>query len=196
MLLTQVYGDHQITFYAGCLFDAKKDIDWLSCGFRPRKQPRRASRIEWEHVVSAWELGHQLLCWQNGGRKACKKVAEFRRMESDMHNLRPVVGELNSDRSNFRFGMVSGEPRKYGHQVDFEVNFKQRVTEPSPNVRGDVARTYFYIEKEYGVRIGNKQQRIFKVWNKQGPIDTWEVKRSCRIAATQGNTNPFVSLCK
>ena len=207
--LQQVHADHRITFYAGCEYDAKKRIDLASCGFSPRKQPKRAARVEWEHVMPAWEFGHQLQCWHKstyinskgaekkvGARKNCIKTEPFfGRMESDMHNLRPVVGELNADRSNYRYGMVSGEPRKYGQNVDFEVDFKQRVAEPALNVRGDIARTYFYMEKEYGVRISGKQRRLFNAWNKQDPVDAWEVERNCRIKRLQGNANNFISNC-
>ena len=46
-----------------------------------------ASRVEWEHVVPAWQFGHQRQCWQDGGRKNCAKDPVYRKMESDMHNL-------------------------------------------------------------------------------------------------------------
>ena len=36
-------------------------------------------------------------------------------MQSDMHNLFPTVGEVNGDRSNFVFGEIDGEERKYGN---------------------------------------------------------------------------------
>ncbi len=210
ILHKQVHADHRITFYAGCEYSAKKRVDWDSCGLTPRKQPKRAARVEWEHVMPAWEFGHQLQCWHKstyinrkgvekkiGARKNCIKTEPaFVRMESDMHNLRPAVGELNGDRSNYRFGMVNGEPRKYGQSVDFEVDFKQRVAEPAPNVRGDIARTYFYMEKAYNVRIGKKQRRLFNVWNKQDPVDAWELERMCRVSAKQGNENTFVGLCQ
>jgi|GEM_PF-4684537 len=32
--------------------------------------------------------------------------------------------------------MIQGENRAYGQRVDFEVDFKQRVAEPAPDVRG------------------------------------------------------------
>ena len=42
--------------------------------------------------------------WKDGGRKACSKDPIFNKMEADMHNLVPAIGELNADRSNFRYG--------------------------------------------------------------------------------------------
>ncbi|MBP8218643.1 MAG: endonuclease, partial [Aeromonas sp.] len=66
------------TFYCGCDIDyqgKKMSPDLASCGYEPRKQAKRAARIEWEHVVPAWEFGHQLQCWQDGGRKNCEKAS-------------------------------------------------------------------------------------------------------------------------
>lgn len=195
ILHDRVYADHRTTFYAGCAYSKDKKIDWASCGLTPRKQPKRAARLEWEHVMPAWEFGHQLQCWQNGGRKACREQPEFRRMESDMHNLQPAVGELNGDRSNFRYGMVNGEPRAYGQNIDFEVDFQQRVAEPTTSIRGDVARTYFYMAQEYSVQLSNKQRKLFEAWNKQDPVSAAELARMCKIAALQGNQNTFIGSC-
>lgn len=99
------------------------DLD--SCGYEPRKQAKRANRIEWEYVVPAWAFGHQLQCWQDGGRKNCKKTPAFARMKADLHNLVPAIGEANGDRSNYSFAMLEGETRAYG-SCDLEVNFKAR----------------------------------------------------------------------
>lgn len=195
ILMKSVHYDHKVTFYAGCGYTNKKRIKWQSCGLGYRKNQKRAARLEWEHIMPAWEFGHQMQCWQKGGRKACRKVPAFKRMEADMMNLRPAVGELNGDRSNFRYGMISGERRLYGPGVDFEVDFKARVAEPAPKTRGDIARTYFYMAKEYNVKIGRKQMQLFKAWNKQDPVDAWELKRMCRIARIQGNENTFVGTC-
>ena len=59
-----------------------------------------------------------------------------------MYNLVPAVGEINGDRSNYKFGLIEDEPRVYG-TCDFEVDFRNRIAEPPPHVRGDIARIYF-----------------------------------------------------
>lgn len=194
-------GTDRVSFYCGCDYSpapnpAKPNKTRLtpqadSCGLKPRKNTNRSGRIEWEHVVPAWEFGHQLQCWQEGGRKNCRKDSKFRRMESDMHNLVPAVGELNGDRSNYRFGMIAGESRVYG-QCDFEVDFKQRVTEPPESVRGDIARTYFYMVDLYGLRLSRKQRQLFEAWSRMDPVDDAERKRAARIERIQGNRNPHV----
>jgi len=201
--LFKVHGDHRTTFYAGCQYGRRGHVDNRVCGYKPRKNKKRGRKIEWEHVVPAWAFGHALQCWQQKvcfnskgkaykGRRCCGKTdATFRAMESDMHNLVPAVGELNGDRSNFRYGMIAGEKRRYG-RVDFEVDFKQRVAEPAEHLRGDIARIYFYMERSYGLNIGKKQRRLFQIWDRQDPVDAWEVERNRRIAAIQGNSNPFI----
>lgn len=202
ILAKQVYQDmERVTFYCDCQFNEqavpnKPGRTRLapvadSCGLKPRKNANRAARIEWEHVMPAWEFGHQLQCWQQGGRKNCRKDPVFKQMEADLYNLVPAVGELNGDRSNFRFGMIAGEPRAYG-QCDFEVDFKARVAEPPEQVRGDIARTYFYMAERYGVRLSRKQAQLFQAWSSLDPVDEIERARARRIQTIQGHPNPFV----
>jgi len=197
ILAKQIYADHQVSFYCGCDYSLKNKPgssrkhltpNWESCGYTPRKQAKRAARIEWEHLVPAWEFGHQLQCWQEGGRKACRKDARFKKMEADMYNLVPAIGEVNGDRSNYRYGMIAGERRVYG-ACDVEVDFKSRIVEPAPHIRGDIARTYFYMSEKYGIRISKKQRKLFDAWAKSDPVDDWEIERSRRIerSRSQGN---------
>ena len=67
-----------------------------------------------------------------------------------------------------------------------------KVAEPREDIRGDIARTYFYMEKTYNVKISDKQRKLFQVWDKQDKIDEWEIKRAKRIEKIQGNRNTFV----
>lgn len=84
-------------------------IDAASCGYQTRKQQNRAERTEWEHIVPAHTFGNQRQCWKNGGREHCvDNDPVFRAMEADLFNLYPAVGEVNGDRSNFNYGMVTG----------------------------------------------------------------------------------------
>jgi deoxyribonuclease-1 len=193
-LLTTIYKGHALTFYCGCTYQrqGKKLIpDLPSCGYQPRKNATRAQRIEWEHVMPAWAFGHQLQCWQAGGRKACKKNKQFKRMESDLHNLVPAIGEVNGDRSNYSFASLSGEPRVYGY-CDMEIDFKARKVEPADSVRGDIARTYFYMRDQYDIKLSKKQTQLFTAWHKLDPVDEWEVARNNLIKDVQGNANPYV----
>lgn len=189
---------HTQTFYCGCEFDKEKSIKASECGYKVRKSNKRASRIEWEHIVPASRLGKGLQCWKQGdascvkedgetykGRKCCRKVSErFRKMEADMHNLVPSVGEINGDRSNFQMGLIFGEKRSYG-TCDFEVDTKYRVLEPTPSVRGDVARAYLYAVEQYGISLSTREQKLFDKWSLEDPATAWELKRTEFISNIQ-----------
>ena len=110
------YGELQETLYCGCRYDDKKNVDFSSCDFKPRENPnrksfKRAERIEWEHMVTAHNMGHFLPCWKDGGRKNCSvNDTTFKLMEGDMHNLYPAIGEINGDRSNFMYSQWNNNP--------------------------------------------------------------------------------------
>lgn len=190
-------GEHQTSFYCGCdfIYQGKKLIPELSsCGYQVRKQQKRASRIEWEHIVPAWAFGHQRQCWQNGGRKACKKDNEFRLMEGDMHNLVPAIGEVNGDRSNYRFSDWQGFPKQYG-QCDMVVDFKGKKVQPPEISRGAIARAYLYMSQQYSLKLSKQERRLYQAWNKQHPPSRWECRRNQLIEEIQGNRNPFIKRC-
>lgn len=189
-----IYEDNKKSFYCNCSYtlQEKKLIPNLdSCGYQIRKQPRRANRIEWEHVVPAWVLGHQRQCWQDGGRKACKKDSGFKEMEADLHNLVPAIGEINGDRSNFRFSPLGKHPNMYG-ECDFKVDFKQRKAEPPEIVRGEISRIYLYMHEKYGLSMSDSQRKILLEWNKRYPANDWERIRNKRIQALQGDSNHWI----
>lgn len=187
-----IYAERPVDFYCGCAFKGNR-VDLDSCGYIPRKQPKRAERVEWEHIVPAWVIGHQRQCWQQGGRKQCtSKDPAFSKAEADLHNLVPVVGEVNGDRSNYGFGMLSEKPSQYG-ACPFVVNFKQRTAMPPEYSRGAIARTYLYMAERYQLRLSRQDQRLYDIWNRQYPVSEWERWRNQRIACIQGNANRYVS---
>ena len=191
-LVYEVHVDRKETFYCGCGYNAKKRVDPSVCGYEPRKNNKRSQRIEWEHIVPAHALGQSRQCWREAictdnkgkaykGRQCCEKVDPvFRAMVSDLRNLVPAIGELNGDRSNYTFSMIEGEAREYG-ACDFEVDSTLRKVEPRPEIRGDIARTYFYMHETYGVPLSDKQRRLFDAWDREDPVSEWEVIRNARI---------------
>ena len=190
----KVNADVPGDFYCGCKINwqgKKGVIDLESCGYKVRKNENRASRVEWEHVVPAWLFGHQLQCWQDGGRKNCAKDPVYRKMESDMHNLQPAVGEVNGDRANFMYSQWNGGEGQYG-QGAMKVDFKDKVAEPPARARGAIARTYFYMRDRYQLNLSRQQTQLFTAWDKLYPVTTWECERDARIAKVQGNHNPYV----
>ena len=213
--LRKIYQGNQETIYCGCKYnykDKKNMINRESCGYIPRnirtkkgKINERANRIEWEHLIPAENFGRQFPCWREGnekcvekngksykGRKCCEKINQkYRIMQADMHNLYPAVGELNGDRSNFRFDFEEASGGQYG-ECKFDVLFKQRRARVKEELRGTIARTYLYFNKQYEMKLSKQEMRKFEAWNKQYPVNVWEVERNKRIAKTQGNTNEFI----
>jgi len=89
-------------------------------------------------------------------------------MEADLYNLVPAVGEVNARRSNFSMAMIPGEPRVFG-RCDLEI--ENRKMEPRPEIRGDVARIYLYLDAAYpghGI-ISRENRMLFAAWNKSDP---------------------------
>lgn len=213
--LERIYADHAITFYCGCKYDKRKKgnmIDRSSCGYVPRnpttkagKVNPRTTRIEWEHVVPAENFGRQFTCWIDGapecvdskgktfkGRKCCEKASQqFRIMQADMHNLVPVIGELNGDRSNLRYDFEEARKGQYG-ECRFEVDFDQDRVRIKKDIRGDVARTYLYMADRYKMKLSSQELNKFSAWNKEDPADAWEVEKNKRIKAIQGNGNSWI----
>jgi len=209
-IMKRIYADHRRTLYCDCAFNQKMDIIAEQCQIRVKTPSKRATRVEWEHVVPARVLGKNSAAWQRGskrcitragksykGRRCAKRVDEqFRRRAADLYNLFPAVGAINNARSSFAMAEIDGENRKFG-LCDFEVFEKQ--VEPRPNVRGEIARTYLYFDESYpDLKILNAQSRAqFTRWSRNDSVDAWECERSARIRQIQGNSNRFVEeACK
>jgi deoxyribonuclease-1 len=75
---------------------------------------------------------------------------------------------------------------------DAEVDFKRRVFEPRPEVRGDIVRIYFYMSDKYNINLRKKEHRLLKIWSKQDPVDDWERTKNKRVQSKQGNANKFI----
>ena len=187
----RLYAHQSIEFYCGCRYNGNR-VDLKSCGYLPRKNPQRAARIEWEHLVPAWVIGHQRRCWQQGGRKNCARNDEtFRRAEADLFNLVPAIGEINGDRSNYAFTWLPQQPQQYG-ACPMVVDFKARKAMPRTRVRGMIARTYFYMSQRYGLRLSRQERKLYEAWNRAYPVQNWERQRNQRIACVMGWGNSFV----
>jgi len=207
ILYEKIYAGHSKTFYCGCDFDPKqRTVDLASCGVTPRKNAERASRVEAEHVFPAEWFGGFRPCWRDSekvcgldskgekipGRKCCEKDPVFMTAHNDLHNLYPAVGEVNGDRSNFSWGMIPGNKQEYG-RCAIKIDSSIRRAEPPDAVKGDISRTMFYMSATYGFRLSRQDVQLFNAWDKQDPVDAWEQERNRRIAAVQGNLNPFIT---
>ena len=195
LVKTYKSNPEQTTFYCGCEFvfnDKKGVVDFSKCGYVPRKNQTRAERLEWEHVMPAENFGRHLQCWRNGGRKECKKDVTFNAMEGDLHNLQPAIGEVNGDRSNYRYSQFTKEFTQYG-QCQSAVDFKNRKFQPRDEIRGMIARTYFYMRDTYNINLSDSESKLMTAWNEMYPPEGWECERNKQIERIQGNDNKFIT---
>lgn len=200
-LRRHVYFDRESAgeLYCGCKYKFKKTkgagawVDHASCGYKVRAQEHRAERTEVEHLVPAHSFGQARQCWQKGGRKHCNQTDPvFNRMESNLHGLVLVVGEVNGDRSNFRPASLPALAPQYG-ACQSKVDFKARKFEPRDEAKGMMARAYFYMHDRYDLKMSNSMQRLLMAWDRQFPVSNWERERDRRNAGVMGHHNPFVT---
>jgi len=203
ILEKQVYHNHRKTLYCGASFDAKKKIT-PPHGFSTTKYVKRAKKVEWEHVVPAENFGRTFVEWRDGhkrcinskgkafkGRKCAEKVnTEYRYMQSDMFNLYPAIGAVNALRSNYNFTML---PAVRSNFSSCAMKINNRKAEPPEMARGQISRTYLYMEGAYKRYSMSKSQRqLISAWDKMYPVDAWECARAKKISRLQKSGNDVV----
>jgi len=192
-VLPDIYTGMEEDFYCGCRY-IKTVVNFSSCDFQPRKNPTRAGRIEWEHVVPAWVLGHQRKCWQQGGRKNCTDTDEvFQKAEGDLNNLVPAIGEVNGDRNNFAYSAWTRSPVPMYGECKTIVDFKGKRVQPREEVRGSAARITLYMYETYNLNFSSQDKKLMCSWAKTYPVDDRERERNTRIIRWQGKGNPWVT---
>jgi deoxyribonuclease-1 len=199
LLLKQVYHDHKIDFYCDNPYEIVvvngKEKTLLipdASKYTPRKPSQPTSTfVNWEHIVPASKLGAHLPCWKEGGRKGCHKDRLFNEMESDMHNLAPSIAEINSDRGNLSYGDPLPNTTQYGN-CKAQADFKNKLFYPKEDIRGDIARAYFYMSNKYKIPLLTSDIEMFKRWDKSDLVSSWERIKNKRVEKIQGNANPYI----
>lgn len=221
VMLDKIYYDHRQTLYCNAKFDKFKQIRELA-GFKlpnirkvdfkvhdisTEELQRKASRMEWEHIVPAenfgrtfneWSVGHKNCVSHKGkhfkGRSCAEQESEdFRYMYTDMYNLYPSIGAVNYLRSNFNFTQFNQMDKVNNLFGSCRLKISHNKVEPDDSVKGLIARTYFYMEQTYPrYKIGEPMRGVLKTWDKKYPVTHWECERAYRIEKVQGNTNKIV----
>lgn len=125
---------------------------------------------------------------------------------TDIHHLRPADETVNSLRGNKDFdnggSVVSEAPGNYTDSDSFE---------PRNAVKGDVARSLFYMAVRYDGSDGSMPDLelandtssstgdpeigvlcTLYQWHSDDPVDSFEQRRNDRVQEWQGNRNPFI----
>jgi deoxyribonuclease-1 len=208
LLEKQVYNNHRKTLYCGASFDAKKKVKPPKV-FTTTKYVKRAKKIEWEHVVPAENFGRTFNEWRDGhkkcvsskgkafkGRNCADKVnTEYRYMQADMFNLYPAIGAVNALRSNYNFTMLPTVKSDFG---SCSMKIDNRKAEPPETARGQIARTYLYMEGAYKrYNMSKSQRQLMSAWDKMYPVNAWECARAKKITSIQQSENNTVKIrCK
>jgi len=125
---------------------------------------------------------------------------------SDAHNLRPENPSVNSLKGNLDFD-IGGNPVPGAPNCKYDSD----SWEPRNEVKGDVARTIFYMATRYAGDSGEPKLRIVDYipsapnndslyaklstllkWNLDDPPDAFEINRNNVIYFYQHNRNPFI----
>lgn len=137
-------------------------------------------------------------------------------MKSDIVHVFPTDCYVNGRRSNYPFGEVKNVTYQSNNGYCKlgsckTVGYTGTVFEPNDEIKGDIARIYFYMVTCYQDRFTNwakGAQDVFSSdnyeglkpwcmnmmmrWSKLDPVDEVEIARNNAVEEVQGNRNPFV----
>jgi len=147
-----------------------------------------------EHVYAAdWIASH----FECSNRITCKHP-DYKRAEADLHNLWPELGRINSSRSNLIFNEIDDSLNAHRFKElcdDFERTSASggntAYVEPRDSVKGNIARSLFYMHVEYGLPL-KSMKPMLKRWNTLDPPNKHEYWRNERIHQLQQIRNQFI----
>lgn len=137
-------------------------------------------------------------------------------MKSDIVHVLPTDGYVNNRRSNYPFGEVGNAT--YESKNSYcklgpckTEGYTGTVFEPNDEIKGDIARIYFYMVTCYENKFtswSKGAENVFSSdkyeglkswcmdmmvrWSQQDPVDERETARNNAVQEVQGNRNPFV----
>lgn len=149
----------------------------------------RESKVSIETVYSMSWVSSFLSC--NTVEQCRESNKQFRRIESDLHNLYPALSMIIQARKDDHYGLVAGEYREY-FECDFEHDGKDHLVEPRTIARGNIARSIFYMHNRYDLPIRPDVLNMLLNWNMADPPSKDEIRRNSLIEQIQGTRNPYI----
>lgn len=130
-------------------------------------------------------------------------------MKCDVVHVIPTDGYVNNRRSNYPYGEVSSityaSNNSYSKVGSCKTSgYSGSVFEPNDEIKGDIARIYFYMSTCYAdnnsgwgdiftsTGLVSWHMDMMMRWSKQDPIDEVEIARNNAVYKVQKNRNPFV----
>ncbi len=134
---------------------------------------------------------------------------------SDMHHLYPARIPVNEARGSLPYAEIAdNQTQKWYRKTQILTNKPTDIIaqysewipsafEPRESVKGDLARSIFYMYTMYRAQMNAADPNFFELqrttlcnWNAQDPADSIELRKTWRIAPYQdGKPNPYVLDC-
>lgn len=200
--MASIYGAVGETFYCRCPFLGNAVVMDEKCSARYELGSYfKVQKIEFEHVLTASLIKKKLLAKQmrrialskclKKNRKCLKQSSSlFKFLEGDLHNIRPVIGQINRIRGAKKMAEIS-------HMEGPGCRFKVRgqVFEPSSEVKGDTARIHLYMNEKYRQLELLDESSVFRFlkWHVHDPVDATEIFVNAKVAELQGDSNFWLS---
>lgn len=199
--LFSIYQSNPESFYCKKPFNQKGELLFLE----PELISPNAKKISWEHLVPLSHLAADRLCWKQPichspqgkaykGKRCCHSSdSQFQRMEADMHNLVPTIPSINHARRDYAFAIIPpAEDLVTIPSCDIVIDKVNHQIQPPTHTRGMIARAYLYMHQQYQTPLTHAELMQYQQWHRLHPPSDWEKIRNLKIAAIQGNRNPFI----
>lgn len=203
---------HPYGFYTDCPIDIE-DVSYGSgkkgivinmsptgCGLSVKGYSSRATRGEAEHIVPASWFGYKFDCWKKGRSYCSDHDKTYAAIEGDPLNLQYVYGNINAERSNYKYGEFGytndSQTHDYLGNGDVLFDNKNKLFEPPESKKGWIGRAHLYMHDKYNVEYSKRYYALMRKWASY-PTTDWECKYNGLVKRDFGFSNPYVdNLCK
>ena len=163
----KIYPNGGLTFY--CQSEFSKPSPVLNVG----------------HIYPGNWISEHLGC--RSERTCLRTNPDYEVIISDMHNMVPIEAYHYFKIKGSVFGSLD-DSLEVG---ECGVRKRLHLIDPPDNVKGDVARIYFYMHHKYQLPL-NSNYAFMKEWHRSDPPSADEKAKNSRIKQAQGNANPFI----
>lgn len=138
---------------------------------------------------------------------------ESNKVSMDLHNLVLTEATIAVDRGTLPFAPISTSDKLYGGAAIGYSMFRNdliQAIEPHQDLKGNIARSIFYVTTLYPVNLwtdwgsfffdnnpyptlSTEAINLYLKWHREDPVDNDELLRCKEICLVQGNVNPFVT---
>lgn len=156
---------------------------------------------QWDGGKS-WNREHVWACAHMNINNLGRPDGSTRNHTTDLHNLRACSKDTNEFHSDKYYDLTQSANFMFPNVTQDDVAGIHNFV---GDHRGDVARVLFYMYSRYTdlylvddvLNAANQELTMGKLsllleWNKQDPVDDFEIQRNNRIYQYQGNRNPFI----